>query len=161
MLSLRRFISHTNSETIKVSRVYTMHLKLTNSYRKAENIKLWQLRDQDPLPSYIKGRTVLIGDAAHSMTPHQGQGGAQAVEDAEGFVLFNGAGTDRESVPRILQDFDRVRRPRASRIQNHTREAHERKSPEAMYKDTKYNWTYPGIHECLNRLKAGSDMIPL
>lgn len=26
---------------------------------------LWQLRDQDPLPQWVKGRTIIIGDAAH------------------------------------------------------------------------------------------------
>ena len=34
-----------------------------------------------PAPWY-KGRVVLIGDAAHSATPHLGQGAAMAVEDA-------------------------------------------------------------------------------
>jgi 2-polyprenyl-6-methoxyphenol hydroxylase-like FAD-dependent oxidoreductase len=34
-----------------------------------------------PAPWY-RGRIVLIGDAAHSITPHLGQGAAQAVEDA-------------------------------------------------------------------------------
>ena len=29
-----------------------------------------------------RGRVVLIGDAAHAITPHLGQGAAQAVEDA-------------------------------------------------------------------------------
>ncbi len=31
---------------------------------------------------WFKGRVVLIGDAAHSATPHLGQGAAMAVEDA-------------------------------------------------------------------------------
>lgn len=35
----------------------------------ADDVKLWQLRDQDHLPTYIRGRTVLIGDSAHAMTP--------------------------------------------------------------------------------------------
>lgn len=26
---------------------------------------LWQLRDQDPLPQWVKGKTIIIGDAAH------------------------------------------------------------------------------------------------
>jgi 2-polyprenyl-6-methoxyphenol hydroxylase-like FAD-dependent oxidoreductase len=34
-----------------------------------------------PSPWY-RGRVALIGDAAHSITPHLGQGAAQAVEDA-------------------------------------------------------------------------------
>ncbi|MFF7248435.1 FAD-dependent monooxygenase [Embleya sp. NPDC008237] len=36
----------------------------------------------DPLPAHHRGRVVLIGDAAHAMTPNLGQGGNQALEDA-------------------------------------------------------------------------------
>ncbi|MEU3600424.1 FAD-dependent monooxygenase [Streptomyces sp. NPDC006798] len=36
----------------------------------------------DPLPAFHRGRTVLIGDAAHAMAPTLGQGGNQAIEDA-------------------------------------------------------------------------------
>ena len=40
------------------------------------------LQDIDPVRPLGEGRVVLIGDAAHAMTPNLGQGGAQAVEDA-------------------------------------------------------------------------------
>ncbi|MFC9757132.1 FAD-dependent monooxygenase [Streptomyces sp. NPDC056921] len=36
----------------------------------------------DPLPSFHRGRTVLVGDCAHAMAPSLGQGGNQAIEDA-------------------------------------------------------------------------------
>ncbi|MFI9583224.1 FAD-dependent monooxygenase [Streptomyces sp. NPDC052236] len=39
----------------------------------------------DPLPSFHRGRTALVGDAAHAMAPTLGQGGNQAIED--GIVL--------------------------------------------------------------------------
>ncbi|MFH8993000.1 FAD-dependent monooxygenase [Streptomyces sp. NPDC017940] len=36
----------------------------------------------EPLPAYHRGRTALLGDAAHAMAPTLGQGGNQAIEDA-------------------------------------------------------------------------------
>ncbi|GAA3016452.1 FAD-dependent monooxygenase [Streptomyces fulvorobeus] len=36
----------------------------------------------EPLPSFHRGRAVLVGDAAHAMAPMLGQGGNQAIEDA-------------------------------------------------------------------------------
>lgn len=38
--------------------------------------------DIEPLKSFIKGRVVLLGDAAHAATPNMGQGASQAIEDA-------------------------------------------------------------------------------
>lgn len=35
-----------------------------------------------PMETWTDGRVTLLGDAAHGMTPHQAQGGCQAVEDA-------------------------------------------------------------------------------
>ncbi|MFI6519555.1 FAD-dependent oxidoreductase [Spirillospora sp. NPDC050679] len=38
--------------------------------------------DLPPLPTYAKGKVVVLGDAAHAMTPNLGQGACQAIEDA-------------------------------------------------------------------------------
>ncbi|HSX01737.1 MAG TPA: NAD(P)/FAD-dependent oxidoreductase [Candidatus Saccharimonadia bacterium] len=38
--------------------------------------------DVPPLPTWHVGRAVLIGDAAHAMSPHAGQGASMALEDA-------------------------------------------------------------------------------
>ncbi|KAF5575011.1 salicylate hydroxylase [Fusarium pseudocircinatum] len=124
----------------------------------AKNIKLWQLRDQEPLPTYVRGRAVSIGDAAHVMTPHQGQGGTQAVEDAEGFRLFLQKGVTSEHVPELLKGFETVCRPRASQIQNNTRKAKNKRTAEEVYRFEKINWTYGGIMEELKAVKETSGM---
>lgn len=52
-----------------------------------EHLLLHDIYDLSPLPSYSKGRVVLLGDAAHATTPNMGQGAGQALEDA--CVLMN------------------------------------------------------------------------
>jgi 2-polyprenyl-6-methoxyphenol hydroxylase-like FAD-dependent oxidoreductase len=45
-----------------------------------------------PLASFHRGRVVLLGDAAHPMTPNLGQGGCQALEDAVVLARLMSAG---------------------------------------------------------------------
>ena len=42
----------------------------------------WAIADRDPMPRWSEGRVVLMGDAAHPMTPTMAQGAAQSLEDA-------------------------------------------------------------------------------
>ncbi|KAM3067751.1 hypothetical protein ACMFMG_011487 [Clarireedia jacksonii] len=57
------------------------HHSLRALFNKAPDVKLWKLLFRAPLPTWHKGRLVVIGDAAHPMLPYQGQAGAQAIED--------------------------------------------------------------------------------
>ena len=41
----------------------------------------WALYDREPLPTWSRGRLTLLGDAAHPMLPHLGQGANQSIED--------------------------------------------------------------------------------
>ena len=73
------------------------------------------------LPSFRRGRCVLLGDAAHAMTPNLGQGGNQAMEDAATLAaLLAGAadaGAEGEAgIDAALAEYDRLRRPRTQRI---------------------------------------------
>lgn len=47
-----------------------------------EEILHHDIVDRDPRRGWSQGRVTLMGDAAHPMTPHLGQGACQAIEDA-------------------------------------------------------------------------------
>ncbi|MGV9314827.1 FAD-dependent monooxygenase [Streptomyces sp. NPDC003691] len=66
----------------------------------------------DPLPAFHRGRTVLLGDAAHAMAPSLGQGGNQAVEDAVVLAHHCAAGDPGTGLPAYTAD----RLPRTTRI---------------------------------------------
>jgi 2-polyprenyl-6-methoxyphenol hydroxylase-like FAD-dependent oxidoreductase len=61
------------------------------------------------LDSYYRGSVVLLGDAAHAMTPNLGQGGGQALEDA---IVLAAAVSRTRDVATALARYDRQRRPR-------------------------------------------------
>ncbi len=69
------------------------------------------------LPSYVLGRVVFVGDAAHAVLPATGQGSATALEDAVcvGRMIAAPARAGGD-LAAGLADFDRVRRPRCERI---------------------------------------------
>jgi 2-polyprenyl-6-methoxyphenol hydroxylase-like FAD-dependent oxidoreductase len=68
-----------------------------------------------PLPSFHHGRAVLLGDAAHPMTPNLGQGACQALEDAA--VLSQlAAGTEPAAVTEMLARYTAARLSRTTDV---------------------------------------------
>ena len=93
---------------------------------------------------------MLIGDAAHAMTPMQGSGAGMSIEDAESLRLL-APGTRREDVHDILKLAESVRRPRTAQILAETRESHSDLSvAERMNKNLDFTCGYNGIHEALH-----------
>jgi salicylate hydroxylase len=76
----------------------------------------WGLYDRPPFRRWTKGRLTLLGDAAHPMLPHLGQGVNQALEDAIALAAVLGA-VDRSGVPDALEAYEALRRDRTARIQ--------------------------------------------
>lgn len=70
------------------------------------------LEELEPIP-WTRGRIVLIGDAAHAMTPNLGQGAAMGIEDAHVLARIWSSGAGAES----LAHFERARRERVAFIQ--------------------------------------------
>ncbi|HYJ97184.1 MAG TPA: FAD-dependent monooxygenase [Burkholderiaceae bacterium] len=80
----------------------------------------WALYDREPLPTWSHGRLTLLGDAAHPMLPHLGQGANQSVEDGMALATLL-AQTDAARAPAALQAYERLRRERVAEIQHGAR----------------------------------------
>ncbi|KAJ3993829.1 hypothetical protein F5050DRAFT_620234 [Lentinula boryana] len=83
----------------------------------------WAIHTVRPMQSFVSGRVALLGDAAHSMTPHQGSGAGQAIEDACILAAVLGhPSTDRTNVAqRALRVYDSIRCPYAYRVMEASR----------------------------------------
>jgi salicylate hydroxylase len=81
----------------------------------------WALYDREPLPVWTRQRLSLLGDAAHPMLPHLGQGANQSIEDGMALAVIL-AHTDRASAPRALHAYERLRRERVAQVQRGARE---------------------------------------
>ncbi|GGI01285.1 FAD-dependent monooxygenase [Mammaliicoccus vitulinus] len=68
--------------------------------------------DLVPLKSFVSGRVVLLGDAAHATTPNMGQGAGQAIEDA---VTLTNLISDRD-IESALTRYDKIRTKHTKKV---------------------------------------------
>ncbi|KAF7378057.1 putative salicylate [Mycena sanguinolenta] len=82
-------------------------------------LPLWRLHTRDPVSRYTRGRLVVIGDAAHAMLSHLGQGANNAIFDAAALgTLFAGmTAMSAEEISWRLRLYDEIRAPRISATQ--------------------------------------------
>jgi salicylate hydroxylase len=76
----------------------------------------WGLFHRPPLGRWSKGRVTLVGDAAHALVPHHGQGANQSIEDAvvlAAQLAKAGPGRWREA----QEAYERLRRGRTRKVQ--------------------------------------------
>jgi salicylate hydroxylase len=76
----------------------------------------WGLFTVRPLLRWYRGRVVILGDAAHGMLPHHGQGANTSVEDAFALagLLASARGDDLEAT---FSRYQVLRRARTRKIQ--------------------------------------------
>ncbi len=80
----------------------------------AEEIEVIAIHDVPSLPRWSAGRVILIGDAAHAVAPHSGQGASMALEDA--MILAKMLRDAGGNVKETFAEFERERRPRTDRV---------------------------------------------
>ena len=78
----------------------------------------WGLFARRPLVRWSRGPVVLLGDAAHAMLPHQGQGANQTIEDAAVLAAeLDGADGIPAGIPAALGRYAARRRVRTRQVQ--------------------------------------------
>ncbi|WP_157155107.1 FAD-dependent oxidoreductase [Diaminobutyricimonas sp. LJ205] len=78
----------------------------------------WPMYDRNPIPNWVNGRLLLIGDAAHPMLQYLAQGACQALEDAAVLEqasagVFDGSGSWDDAFAQVQE----VRTGRTARVQ--------------------------------------------
>lgn len=95
--------------------------RITDLLGKIESCFWWGLYDRRPLPTWTKGRLALLGDAAHAMLPHLGQGANQAIEDGIALAVLL-EGVEPAGVSDVLREYEQLRRARTDMIQAEARQ---------------------------------------
>ncbi len=90
------------------------------------DIGAWPVYDILSLPAWHRGRVCLLGDAAHAVGPHVGQGASLALED--GFVLARCL-RDIPDASRAFSTFEHLRRDRVEPIAKQSRRTGQQKTP--------------------------------
>ena len=93
-------------------------------HRLLDNVEItfrWALYDREPLPVWTRQRLSLLGDAAHPMLPHLGQGANQSIEDGMALATIL-TRADRKTAPLALLAYERLRRERVAQVQRGARE---------------------------------------
>ncbi|WP_024506785.1 FAD-dependent monooxygenase [Bradyrhizobium sp. ARR65] len=79
----------------------------------ADNIGVTDTLDVATLPIWSRGRTLLLGDAAHATSPHAGQGASLALEDALRLARLM---REHGELRATFETFEAERRPRVERV---------------------------------------------
>ncbi len=103
------------------------------------------LYDRRPLAAWTKGRLALLGDAAHAMLPHLGQGANQAIEDGVALAVLL-EGRDASAIPDVLRQYQAFRRVRTDLIQ-----------AEARKNGLRYNSRYESLEQRDREIAASAD----
>jgi salicylate hydroxylase len=117
----------------------------------------WALYDREPLPTWTKGRLSLLGDAAHPMLPHLGQGANQSIEDGMALATIL-ALADRTTIPLALMVYERLRRERVAQVQRGARESGLRY--DSAYSDLGVRDAEITAHAAFRRRLYDHDVVP-
>jgi len=92
------------------------HRDVRNVLEACPDCHKWAILEREPLPRWSDGRVVLLGDAAHPMTPYMAQGAATSIEDAAILARCLDA-VNGEDIEGAFKRYENHRKPRTSVVQ--------------------------------------------
>ncbi len=90
------------------------HSPIETIIQQSRSIFKSNIYEMDRLPNWCRNRVVLIGDAAHAISPHAGQGASVALEDS--MYLAKLMKDSNLPIERIFQLFEAHRKKRAEKM---------------------------------------------
>lgn len=85
----------------------------SNFIQNKEDINRIPLYDIESLPSWHKGNVCLVGDSAHAMTPHAGQGASMALESS---IILAKCMRDISDTEKAFAKYQELRKPRVEHM---------------------------------------------
>jgi len=131
-------------------RIASLLQKVRTTFRSA-------LYDREPLPTWTRGRLTLLGDAAHPMLPHLGQGANQGIEDGMALATILACAT-KTTAPAALLAYERLRRERVAQVQRGARENGLRY--DSVYADLKVRDAEIAAHAGFRKRLYDHDVVP-
>ena len=124
---------------------------------KVEKTFRWALYDREPLLVWSKDRLTLLGDAAHPMLPHLGQGANQSIEDGMALATILSQ-SDRSHVAAALRAYEKLRRERVAEVQSGARKSGMRY--DSAYSDLGVRDAEIKAHAEFRKALYGYDVVP-
>lgn len=106
---------------------------LRDVIKKTETVKFFPIFRLPLGGRWSRGRCLLLGDAAHAMQPHVGQGVSMALEDAFLLSRLLDATSPSVSLSTLFEKFDGIRRPRVQKFYGFA-------SQRTQYRETTSPW---------------------
>ena len=105
----------TGSKEELISDYKDWHTTVKEIINSTDKIYKWGLFENKPLPNWVSKRSIILGDAAHPMSPSYGQGANTALEDA--VILYRSIMHFKNDSESALKKFQKNRKSRTQKIQ--------------------------------------------
>ena len=105
----------TGSKEELISDYKDWHTTVKEIINSTDKIYKWGLFENKPLPNWVSKRSIIVGDAAHPMSPSYGQGANTALEDA--VILYRSIMHFKNDSESALKKFQKNRKSRTQKIQ--------------------------------------------